>query len=48
MRAFFKTTCIAIALPAGISVSTRENAARFGVKAGVNYSGSYGDGNSSV
>jgi len=46
MKTFLKTTFIVIALLIGISVSAQENAARFGVKAGMNYSGSYGDDNS--
>lgn len=48
MRTFVKTVCfIAIILLIGNNAKAQENAARFGVKTGINYSGTYGTENSS-
>ncbi|MDR1092246.1 MAG: PorT family protein [Prevotella sp.] len=47
MKTFVRTICcITIILLSGSNVNAQESVARFGVKAGMNYSGSYGDDNS--
>lgn len=42
MKTFTKTTFIAFILLFGITANAQESAARFGVKAGLNYSGNHG------